>query len=135
MTKSPVSDLHRHYRQLGVGQRLMHVVERYATWACGWRAQPIVSEVSHHARRAVIDWHAALYPGVVVPPATLLKRAFSDETPATAALINGSAAHTVEVDDICWHGIYHPGPPTIAAAGALGFVRRNFLLAVIVGYE
>ena len=72
----------------------MHVVERYAKWACGWRAQPIASEVSHHARRAVIDWHAALYPGLVVPPATLLKRAFSDETPATAALINGSAAHT-----------------------------------------
>ena len=113
----------------------MHVVERYATWACGWRAQPIASEVSHHARRAVIDWHAALYPGLVVPPATLLKRAFSDETPATAALINGSAAHTVEVDDIYRDGIYHPGAPTIAAAHALGFERRNFLRAVIVGYE
>src|SRR5437868_1388900 len=113
----------------------MHVVERYAAWATGWRAQPIASEVSHHARRAVIDWHAALYPGLVVPPATLLKRAFRDETPATAALINGSAAHTVEVDDIYRDGIYHPGAPTIAAAHALGFERRNFLRAVIVGYE
>src|SRR5437764_10802692 len=113
----------------------MHVVERYAAWAVDWRSAPIRQEVSHHARRAVIDWHAALYPGLVVPPATLLKRAFSDETPGTAALINGSAAHTVEVDDIYRDGIYHPGAPTIAAAHALGFERRNFLRAVIVGYE
>ena len=113
----------------------MHVVERYATWACGWRAQHIPLEVSHHARRAVIDWHAALYPGLVVPPATLLKRAFSDDTARTRALINGSAAHTVEVDDIYRDGIYHPGAPTIAAAHALGFERPNFLRAVIVGYE
>src|SRR5438477_11788196 len=113
----------------------MHVVERYAAWATGWRAQPIADEVAHHARRAVIDWHAALLPGSVVPPATLLKRAYSDETPGTDALINGSAAHTVEVDDIYRDGIYHPGAPTIAAAHALGFERRNFLRAVIVGYE
>src|SRR3954464_15405850 len=113
----------------------MYVVERYATWACGWRAQPIPSEVSHHARRAVIDWHAALYPGLVVPPATLLKRAFSDDSVRTRALINGSAAHTVEVDDIYRDGIYHPGAPTIAAAHALGFEQSNFLRSVIVGYE
>ena len=115
--------------------RHYHVVERYADWACGWRAQPIAQEVAHHARRAVIDWHAALYPGLVVPPATMLKRAFSDESARTVALINGSAAHTVEVDDIYRDGIYHPGAPTIAAAHALGFERPNFLRAVIAGYE
>jgi 2-methylcitrate dehydratase PrpD len=113
----------------------MHVVERYAAWACAWRAQPIPQDVAHHARRAVIDWHAALYPGLIVPPATMLKRAFADESPRTLALINGSAAHTVEVDDIYRDGIYHPGAPTIAAAHALGFERPNFLRAVIVGYE
>src|SRR5256885_3395600 len=113
----------------------MHVVERYAAWATGWRAQPIADEVAHHARRAVIDWHAALYPGLAVPPATLLKRAFTADDARTRALIHGSAAHTVEVDDIYRDGIYHPGAPTIAAAHALGFERPNFLRAVIVGYE
>src|SRR5437764_3294382 len=113
----------------------MHVVERYAAWATGWRAQPIPQEVAHHARRAVIDWHAALYPGLVVPPATLLKRALTADDARTVALINGSAAHTVEVDDIYRDGIYHPGAPTIAAAHALGFERPNFLRALIVGYE
>src|SRR2546422_4368288 len=114
----------------------MHVVERYASWAAGWRSQPIPREVVHHARRAVIDWHAALLPGSIVAPATLLKKALADAGDArTLALINGTAAHTVEVDDIYRDGIYHPGAPTIAAAHALGFERRNFLRAVIVGYE
>src|SRR5205814_548706 len=40
-----------------------------------------------------------------------------------------------EVDDIYRDGIYHPGAPTIAAAHALGFQEKNFLRAVIVGYE
>src|SRR6266404_7815936 len=113
----------------------MRVVERYARWAAGWRSQPIPAEVVHHARRAVIDWHAAFYPGTVVPPATLLKRALGSSDARTVALLNGSAAHTVEVDDIYRDGIYHPGAPTIAAAHALGFERPNFLRAVIVGYE
>jgi len=56
-----------------------------------------------------------------------------------AALINGSAAHTVEVDDIFRDAIYHPGAPTIAAALALaqanGASGGQFLRAVIVGYE
>jgi 2-methylcitrate dehydratase PrpD len=113
----------------------MYVVERYAAWAAGWRSQPIPGEVAHHARRAVIDWHAALYPGSVVPPATALKKAIAADDPRTVALIKGTAAHTVEVDDIYRDGIYHPGAPTIAAAQALGFERPNFLRAVIVGYE
>ncbi|HJV10315.1 MAG TPA: MmgE/PrpD family protein [Burkholderiales bacterium] len=111
----------------------MHLVERFADWAVGFRAQPLPEEVVHHARRAVIDWHAALYPGLVVPPVTLMKKAFAGETesPRLKALIEGSAAHTVEVDDIFRDGIYHPGAPTIAAARALGEALRP----VVVGYE
>src|SRR5438874_8808025 len=116
----------------------MHAVERCAAWAVDFRESALSENVVHHAKRAVIDWHAALYPGTMVAPATLLEKAFGDEAKAsvrTAALINGAAAHTVEVDDIYRDGIYHPGAPTIAAAHALGFERPNFLRAVIVGYE
>jgi len=111
----------------------MHLVERFADWAVSFRAQPLPEAVVHHARRAVIDWHAALYPGLVVPPVTLMKKAFAGETesPRLKALIEGSAAHTVEVDDIFRDGIYHPGAPTIAAARALGEALRP----VVVGYE
>jgi 2-methylcitrate dehydratase PrpD len=132
---------------------MTRVVERFAQWAEGQRARPLAPEVVHHAKRAVIDWHAALFPGSVVPPATLLERAFAEElgkggarladgksaTVRAAAFINGAAAHTAEVDDIFRDGIYHPGAPTIAAALALaqsqGASGEAFLRAVVVGYE
>jgi 2-methylcitrate dehydratase PrpD len=111
----------------------VHLVERFADWAVSFRAKPLENEVIHHARRAVIDWHAALHPGMVVAPVTLLKKAFAgeSESPRLKALLEGTAAHTVEVDDIFRDGIYHPGAPTIAAARAL----TEELRPVIVGYE
>ena len=131
----------------------MHVVERFAAWAEGYRTQPLAPEVLHHAKRVVIDTWAAVLSGAVVPPATLLERALVEELdrgaarlalgrPATvraAALINGTAAHTTEVDDIFRDGIYHPGAPTIPAALAVaqagGIAGEALLRAVVVGYE
>jgi 2-methylcitrate dehydratase PrpD len=131
----------------------MFVVERFAGWAEAWRATPMAPEVLHHAKRAVIDWYAALLPGAVVSPAVLLEKGLAEEldhgaarlalgrkaTVRAAALINGTAAHTVEVDDIYRDGIYHPGAPTISAALALaqaqGASGEQFLRAVVVGYE
>ncbi|MGA8048564.1 MAG: MmgE/PrpD family protein, partial [Burkholderiales bacterium] len=131
----------------------MHVVERCAAFAQGIRARPLAPEVLHHAKRAVIDWHAALYPGAVMAPARLLERALAEDldrgdarlalgrraSVRAAAFINGAAAHTAEVDDIFRDGIYHPGAPTIAAALALaqahGASGERLLLAVVVGYE
>jgi 2-methylcitrate dehydratase PrpD len=112
------------------------------------------AEVLHHAKRAVIDWFAALYPGTRVSPAVNLARAHAAELgvgrsslpgfgttafPATAAWINGSASHTVEFDDIFRDAVYHPGCPVIAAALAVAEDRRRsgreLLGAVTVGYE
>src|SRR5258705_13299877 len=131
----------------------MHVVERLAEFAQIHRGRPIGPQVLHHAKRAVIDWHAALFPGARVAPAALLERALAEEldhgdahlalgrraTIRAAALINGAAAHTLEVDGIFREGIYHPGAPTIAAALAVAQSRRasgeQLLRAVIAGYE
>ena len=131
----------------------MHVVERFAQFAQELRARPLPEQATHHARRAVIDWFAAVVPGAVVAPATLLERARVEDldhggatlvlgrraTARAAALINGTAAHAVEVDDIFKFGIYHPGAPTIAAALAaaqtIGANGEALLRAVTVGYE
>ncbi len=131
----------------------MHVVERFAAFAQDFRTQTIPAEVLHHAKRAVIDWYAALLPGAIAAPATLLEKALADNldrgkatlahgrkaTARTAALINATAAHTMEVDDIYRDAIYHPGAPTIAAALAVaeecGASGEDFLRGVIVGYE
>jgi 2-methylcitrate dehydratase PrpD len=131
----------------------MRVVERCGEFIEAMREARLAPDVLHHAKRAVIDWVAAALPGAGVPPATALETALAEELgrgaarlvlgrPAgvrAAALINGTAAHTVEVDDIFRDGIYHPGAPTIAAALALSQAGAlngmNFLRAVIAGYE
>jgi 2-methylcitrate dehydratase PrpD len=131
----------------------VHAVERFAAFAEDFRAQPIPAEALHHAKRAVIDWYAALLPGAAAAPATLLEKALAQDldrggarlalghraTARTAALINATAAHTMEVDDIYRDAIYHPGAPSIAAALAAaqdsGASGEVFLRGVIVAYE
>jgi 2-methylcitrate dehydratase PrpD len=127
--------------------------QAFARFGAGYADTPIPPDVLHHAKRALVDWAAALYAGAKLAPATLLENALADDldrgpatlalgrkaTPRTAALINGTAAHTAEVDDIYRDAIYHPGAPTIAAALAAaeetGANGESFLRAVIVGYE
>ena len=129
---------------------LMH---QLADYAIKEQTSRLPAEVIHHAKRAVIDWYAALLPGSICPPATLLEQAFAEDldrgkahlargrqaTMRTAALINGAASHTVEFDDIYRDAGYHPGSPTISAAlaAAQGTAAsgEQFLRAVIVGYE
>ncbi|MES2186870.1 MAG: MmgE/PrpD family protein [Pseudomonadota bacterium] len=131
----------------------MTVIETFAAFAQDMGPGARSPEVLHHAKRAVVDWYAALFPGAVEAPCTLMEQALAEDIghgrarlalgqPAstrTAALINGTAAHTVEVDDIYKHAIYHPGAPTIAAALAAaqerGSTGAEFLHAVIAGYE
>ena len=124
-----------------------------ADYAIEDQTSRLSDEVIHHAKRAVIDWYAALLPGSKVAPATLLEQAFAEDLdrgkarlatgrPATlraAALINGAASHSVEFDDIYRDAGYHPGSPVIsaalAAAQATGASGETFLRGVIVGYE
>lgn len=131
----------------------MTAAQRFAAFASSLNQAPLTPEVIHHAKRAIVDWYAALLPGAIEPPPTLLEQALAEDldrggarlalgraaTVRTAALINGTAAHTVEVDDIFREAIYHPGAPTIAAALALAQARQatglQLIRAVVAGYE
>ncbi len=91
------------------------MLRRFAEYGARDAIRPLAPEVVRHAKRALIDWFAALYPGTRVSPALNLVRAHAAELgvgrsslpgfgttafPATAAWINGSASHSVEFDDI-----------------------------------
>ena len=41
----------------------MHATEVFARYAAEFYRQPLPAEVIHHAKRAVIDWYASLFPG------------------------------------------------------------------------
>ena len=131
----------------------MHATEIFARYATEFQRQPLPGEVIHHAKRAVIDWYASLFPGLSTPPVAILEQTLLDDldrgraflgggrasTARTAALINGAAAHAAEVDDSFRDAMYHPGAATIAAALAagqdLGVSGLDFLRGVVLGYE
>ncbi len=131
----------------------MSALDTFATYLSDARVAPLSDEVIHHTKRAVIDWYAALLAGAREAPCKLIEVALADDldrgtaclalgrraTPRAAALINGTAAHTAEVDDIYREAIYHPGAPTIAAAlaagGDVGATGLQFLSGVVAGYE
>ena len=129
------------------------LIHQLADYAVREQTSKLPANVIHHAKRAVIDWYAALLPGSIVTPATLLEQALAEDldrgnarlatgrraTLRTAALINGAASHSVEFDDIYRDAGYHPGSPVIsaalAAAQSTGASGEMFLRGVIVGYE
>jgi 2-methylcitrate dehydratase PrpD len=129
------------------------LLAQFADYAVREQKRSLPTEVIHHAKRAVIDWYAALLPGSIVAPATLLEQALAEDldrghahlaigrraTLRAAALINGAASHSVEFDDIYRDAGYHPASPTISAALAAAQSHQvngeAFLRGVIVGYE
>jgi len=128
------------------------VVQILAEIAITGRATPLTGEVAAAAERAVIDWLGAALGGSLETPARALiqgltplsgpSRLLGDHQTAPApiaALVNGTAAHTLELDDIYAAGLFHPGAPVIAAALAVadlaGANGEAFLRAVVTGYE
>ena len=55
---------------------LMHKIAEYAVREQTATLRP---EVIHHAKRAIIDWYAALFPGSVIAPATVLEKALAED--------------------------------------------------------
>ncbi|NYG35084.1 MmgE/PrpD family protein [Sphaerotilus montanus] len=131
----------------------MKVTELFARFAAQLAQQALPDDVVHHAQRAVIDWHASLYPGLDMPAVRVLEATLAEDldrgparlargraaTTRAAALLNGTAAHAAEVDDSFRDAMVHPGAATIAAALAVaqanGAHGAEFLRAVVVGYE
>jgi len=130
------------------------LVEDFAEFAVGAREEGLSSEVEAAAARALVDWYGATVAGSVLDPARALRQAIDfapgggssvfvgaggRTDPRTAALVNGTASHTVEMDDIFREGVYHPGSPTVAAALAAAqhghATGGDLLRAIAIGYE
>ena len=132
----------------------MTITEQIAEYICDEFSRPLSDTTIHHAKRAVIDWFAAMYSGSIQEPNPMLRESLINtddaqqavifpegqfSTVRTAAFLNGASAHTSEFDDIFRDGGFHPGCATIAAALAVAQHHRQmgpvFLRAVIAGYE
>jgi 2-methylcitrate dehydratase PrpD len=130
------------------------VLRQFADFGLQQRTGPLDPDVVHAANRAVVDWFSATVAGSDMQPAVILRAALLEDreigpcalvpggqrtAARTAALINATASHTAELDDIYRDGLYHPGSPTVAAALAaaerVGASGPELLRAVAVGYE
>ena len=130
------------------------IAAKLGTYAVEIRTRLIPDHVMHAAKRCFVDGMASIICGAVHPPATLMTEALSEELDhgraqivptgrrapvRTAALINGAAGHTMEVDDIFRDAVYHPGPPVIsavlAACQSASLDGMTLLRAIIAGYE
>lgn len=104
------------------------------------------------ARDAFLDWLSVTLGGSAQPITTALlnglgpgdgpSRVVGRDVRAptsVAALVNGTAAHVLELDDIYSPGLFHPGAPVIAAALAVAdqsdATFGRLMRAVVVGYE
>jgi 2-methylcitrate dehydratase PrpD len=128
------------------------VVGALAEHAVRLRRDELEDEVEAAARSAFIDWLAATLGGSDQAIVTALLDGLEPGSgssrivgrglravPSLAALVNGSASHTLELDDIYAPGLFHPGAPVVAAALAVAdqhdVTFGRLLRAVVVGYE
>jgi 2-methylcitrate dehydratase PrpD len=104
------------------------------------------------AARAVLDTIGVALAGAVEPAARAVQRVVTDSRgPCTilgvaarpsagdAALANGTAAHALDYDDMCFVSLAHPSAPLVAAALAAAEMAsasgRSLLDAYVVGFE
>jgi 2-methylcitrate dehydratase PrpD len=101
---------------------------------------------------AVLDTIGVTLAGVSEPTSRIVRTALAPEghgcvvwgtvqrsTAPDAALANGTAAHALDYDDMCFVSLAHPSAPLVAAALAAGEVAgasgRALLDAYVVGFE
>ena len=128
-----------------------HVAERVS----GLALDAIAPADVERARHSTIDWLAAAIAGSATDPARSLRialeRAGQTSGPATvvgtrhrapardAALVNGVAAHSLELDDVSVLMGGHPAvsvcSSVLALAEALDATGRDVLPAIVAGYD
>jgi 2-methylcitrate dehydratase PrpD len=125
--------------------------ERLAEFVAG---VAVPDEARTAACGAVQDTIGVMLAGAAQPVASILCRTALAEvaegpaslfgTPHTtsaswAALVNGTAAHALDFDDMCWTSLAHPSAPLVAAsmaaAESVGADGRRVLEGYVVGFE
>ncbi len=111
------------------------------------------AEARAAAARALLDTIGVTLAGSAEPAARSVQRVVEHDgggscralgttlrtSPGNAALANGTAAHALDYDDMCFVSLAHPSAPLVAAALAaaelVGASGRALLDAYVVGFE
>lgn len=126
-----------------------------AEFAAGLRYDDIPAHVARRAEDLFLDWFGSALAGkgaraveaierfaVAMGPAdgpseVLVSRRTT--SPLFAAWVNAASSHFAEQDDVHNGSVFHPAavvfPPALATAQAVGSSGKEFLAAVVAGYE
>jgi 2-methylcitrate dehydratase PrpD len=127
-------------------------VGRLVGWVAGVRPDPASA---HAATRALLDWFGCAAAGATHPAATAVAAGLDGllgtsaactvvaadrrSSPYGAALVNGTASHVLDFDDVNVAMIGHPGvvvvPAALALAEAAGADGPTLLAGIVAGYE
>ena len=119
------------------------------------RFEQIPAPVITRTEELFLDWFASALAGKDARPTRVMEKfaetmgprdgdseilvSRNKTSPLFAALINGAASHFVEQDDLHNSSVLHPGtvvfPAVLAAAQSTRASGREFLAAVVAGYE
>ena len=126
-----------------------------AEFLAGLTFEDVPSPVISRAEDLFLDWFASVMAGVAARPVRILDR-FAESmgppggscevlvsrrssSPFFAALVNAAASHFAEQDDVHNGSVFHPAtvvfPAALAVAQETGASGREFLAAVVAGYE
>ena len=128
--------------------------QQLATFCASLRWPTIPSDASERTKELVLDHVGVAIRGSATESARAVRRYVARTSPSGrssqlgvdaraaaswAALANGVAAHSIEMDDVTTESSLHPGVTVIPAAIALaeerGVSASAFLEAVVAGYE
>ena len=117
-------------------------------------AAVVPGEARRAAQTAFIDTVGVILAGAVEPPARMVQKICAPVGDASgarilgtatatsigdAALANGTAAHALDYDDMCFVSLAHPSAPLVSAILAVGervgASGRDLLDAYVVGFE
>ena len=126
-----------------------------AQWAVGTRYEDLPRKVVDAATTFIMDHFGVVLGGTAIQSSRIIAELAADWSPANgvstmvgfkrrsspqlAALVNGTTGHCLELDDDHREGTQHPGvaiiPAAFAVAEEIGASGKDFVLAVVLGYE
>ena len=125
-----------------------------ARWAASLRYQDLPESVVHQFRRSLLDYYCAVLAGSTTSTSRAVQSYFSETelgnsagvvgtsarfSPHTAAFINGTAGHGLELDDGYTPGSYHPAvaglPAVMAVAEAYKANSESVIVSGVIAYE
>jgi len=130
------------------------ITKELGKWAANLSYDTLPPEVVHHVKRLTLDYFCAVLAGSTTPTSRLAQAYFASAENSnaasvvgtqirlsthSAAFVNGTAAHGLELDDGYTPGSYHPGaacmPAIMSVAEAYKADPKKIVTAIALAFE